>query len=260
MKRQLLGLVAFTALAGCSATDTGQVKLGVSVAALQSSTIASDATVAAGLSVTRVRILVNVAKVGYTANPGGSGDSADAGPFVVELTGDEITSGAQRQFDLGELASGTYGGAEIEIDRPGSGETSSDPSFADFQAADASVLIDGTYQGTAFTFAGHFLAEQGTDGEVTIDARSLAGTRSHHPAPPRRPIAVGSLDWLGRRGDARRRRLNPGLDARSLTFLRLSTRHPSFDGMRPRARGSGRTPSSKLALSSSNRRGRARAA
>ena len=43
---------------------------------------------------------------------------------------------------------------------------------ADFVAAGASLLVDGTYQGNRFTFAGHFLAEQGTDGDVVVDAES----------------------------------------------------------------------------------------
>ncbi|MFO0611510.1 MAG: hypothetical protein U0414_02895 [Polyangiaceae bacterium] len=156
------------ALMGCGAGDTGEVRLGVSVAPL---TELGDPTVdpraAAGLEITRVRVLVNVAKVGYA---GPSDGDASVGPYVVELTGDEITAGASRSFSLGELAAGTYGGAEIEVDvLSADADTSSDPSLADFASTKASVLIDGNYNGAAFQFAGHFLAEQGTDGEVTID-------------------------------------------------------------------------------------------
>jgi hypothetical protein len=41
---------------------------------------------------------------------------------------------------------------------------------ADSVAGKTSVLVEGTYKGAAFTFAGHFLAEQGTDSDVTVDA------------------------------------------------------------------------------------------
>ena len=45
----------------------------------------------------------------------------------------------------------------------------SDASFDDFRTSQASVIVEGTYQSAGFAFAGHFLAEQGTDGEVTVD-------------------------------------------------------------------------------------------
>lgn len=168
MKRVLLGLFLFAALEGCS-SDAGEVRLGVSVAAIDTAVSAAndDARSAAGLEVTRVRILVNTAKVGYAGHS--DGDETAVGPTVVELTGDEIKAGAQRSFSLGQLASGTYGGAEIEIDNLDADADTSDASLADFASSGASVIIDGTYNDAAFQFAGHFLAEQGTDGEVQID-------------------------------------------------------------------------------------------
>ena len=170
MARPLIASIAFLALAsltGCSSGPAGEVKLGVDVAAIRTAT--TDTAATAGLEVTRVRVLVAHAKVGYTGGKS-TGASAEVGPFVVDLTADEIASGAHRDFSLGTLDSGTYGGAEIEIQPLDSKDDQTDPSVADFVAAGASLLVDGTYQGKAFNFAGHFLAEQGTDGDVTIDA------------------------------------------------------------------------------------------
>jgi hypothetical protein len=176
--------IACASLAGCSTGETGQVKLGVNVSPL---TVAADEIpdprIAAGLEITRVRVLVNVAKVGYA---GPSDGSASVGPYVVELTGDELTNGASRSFDLGSLDAGSYGGAEIEVDVLGADADTSDASLADFVSTKASVLIDGTYQGNAFEFAGHFLAEQGTDGAVTIDAA----------APFNLPMTVDPQTWF----------------------------------------------------------------
>lgn len=159
------GLLSLTA---CGSGETGEVRLGVSVSPItQLGDPTTDPRAQAGLEITRVRVLVNVAKVGYH---GDSTGEASVGPYVVELTGDEIVTGASRSFSLGELESGTYGGAEIEVDvLSADADTSSDASLADFASTKASVLIDGTYNGAAFQFAGHFLAEQGTDGDVTID-------------------------------------------------------------------------------------------
>lgn len=159
------GMVSLTA---CGTGETGEVRLGVSVAPItQLGDPTTDPRAQAGLEITRVRVLVNVAKVGYH---GDSVGEASVGPYVVELTGDEIVNGAARSFSLGTLESGTYGGAEIEVDvLSADADTSADPSLADFASTKASVLIDGTFNGAAFQFAGHFLAEQGTDGDVTID-------------------------------------------------------------------------------------------
>lgn len=188
MIRSTLSLLALAALVGCS-TSSGEVKLGVDVAPIGSAASAivvggitgsvnaagasdqatTGTSAAAGdLVIERVRLLVAHAKVGYTGG-GADGADAEAGPFVIELSKDEIAKGAHREFSLGQLEAGTYGGAEIEIMPPDGQGSSSDPSFPEFIARGASVLVSGTYQGKAFDFAGHFLAEQGTDGEVTID-------------------------------------------------------------------------------------------
>ncbi len=67
MARHLSALIAFVSLAslaGCSSGPAGEVKLGVNVAALRSTTATpADAT---GLELSRVRVLVARAKVGYT--------------------------------------------------------------------------------------------------------------------------------------------------------------------------------------------------
>jgi hypothetical protein len=170
MARPLIASIAFLALAsltGCSSGTAGEVKLGVDVAAIRTATTTAAETT--GLEVTRVRVLVAHAKVGYIGEKS-TGASAEVGPFVVDLTADEIAKGAHRDFSLGTLDSGTYGGAEIEIEPLDANDDQTDPAVADFVAAGASLLVDGTYQGKAFNFAGHFLAEQGTDGDVVIDA------------------------------------------------------------------------------------------
>lgn len=170
MYRSLFALAALFVVAGCS---TGEVKLGVDVAGLKTSAraIESDSLPAPttdGLDISRIRLLVGHAKVGY-AGGGRCSDSTEVGPFVVDLTADEIANGAHREFSLGQLPSGTYGGAEIEIQPLESDQDASGDEFKDFADSGASLLVDGTFQGKPFSFAGHFLAEQGTDGEVTID-------------------------------------------------------------------------------------------
>jgi len=174
MARSIIGFFALALLCGCSASGgAGEVKLGVDVAPIQGVATETGTTGSAdpSLAITRVRILVADAKIGYIGEKA-TGPSAEAGPYVIDLTADEIANGAHRDFSLGSLPSGTYGGAEIAIEPLPADAKAQGDSFADFVSAGASVLVDGTYQGNAFQFAGHFLAEQGTDGDVTIDANT----------------------------------------------------------------------------------------
>jgi hypothetical protein len=175
MLRYLSVILAAGTLLGCSSGTPGEVKLGVDVAAMVTKTSGSTTTTTnassdTALVVNRVRVLVHEVKIGYTGGNPSGGPVAEAGPYVVDLTADEIANGAHREFSLGTVASGTYGGAEIEIEPLYASDDTSDPALADFVTTGAAVLIDGTYNGTAFQFAGHFLAEQGTDGQVTVDA------------------------------------------------------------------------------------------
>lgn len=173
MSRMMIAFMALSALAGCSSAangPAGEVKLGVDVAPMVvAGTTTTDTTTGTGIELSRVRVLMAVAKIGYIGDQS-TGPSAEIGPIVVELTADEIKNGAHREYSLGTLPGGTYGGAEIEINPLAAGTTSDDAALTDFLAQGASLLIDGTYNGAAFTFAGHFAAEQGTDGDVTVDA------------------------------------------------------------------------------------------
>lgn len=173
----IASLVAAVALMGCgtSSGTSGEVKLGVNVAALRTTVAAANETTAtdSALVLTRVRVLVNHAKIGYIHEQA-TGPAADIGPFVVDLSADEIANGAHREFSLGEIPADTYGGAEIEIEPLDADSTATDAALDDFRAAKASVLVEGTFNGASFQFAGHFLAEQGTDGDVVIDAGNPA--------------------------------------------------------------------------------------
>src|SRR4051812_36902599 len=115
MVRYLIAPIALAALVGCSSGPQGEVKLGVDVAALRVTDTSNTANADSGLDITRVRLLVAHAKIGYTGGQS-DGPAADVGPKVIELSADEIKNGAHREFSLGKLDADTYGGAEIEIE------------------------------------------------------------------------------------------------------------------------------------------------
>ncbi len=137
-------------------------------------------------TISRVRILVNEAKVNGT---GKGCDHVESGPFVIDLSADEIQKGAHREFLVGAIAAGTYRDAEIEIEPLDNDKDQGDTSgaeLADFKATGASILVDGTYQGKAFQFAGHFKAEQGNEGSFTVSTTT----------PLNLPFSLTTTNWF----------------------------------------------------------------
>ena len=172
---------SLAALTACSPGSNGAV-LGVSVAPLQTQTTTNTTnnatTSTTDLSVTRIRILVNRAKLRESGSGKCGGPGAEAGPFVVDLAQSEIASGTTRDFTL-NVSPGSYSDAEIEIeplmlDKDGdSASPATTAELADFKSSGASILVDGTYKGNSFTYAAHFKAEQGQEGSSTTSTGAV---------------------------------------------------------------------------------------
>lgn len=195
MIRSFFAPLSIFVLVGCS---TGEVKLGVDVtptgsaaSSITAATGANGATTGTGrtrsqIVLERVRLLVNNAKV----HGGSQHDGVESGPFVIDLSASEIEKGAHRDFALGALAAGTYEDAEIEIeplridDQTSAGATAAE--LADFSASGASVLVDGTFKGTTFHFAGHFKAEQGKEASFAVAAGTALSI----------PMVVSPASWF----------------------------------------------------------------
>ena len=199
MNRSFFALLSIGVLVGCSGSE---VKLGVDVAptGTAASSILAGTVSATGTTTTttnptttrsqvvleRVRLLVNKAKVHGGSREGG----VESGPFVIDLSASEIARGAHRDFSLGSLAVGTYQDAEIEIEPLNTNDKDSGSStgaeFTDFRAAGASILVDGTFKGKTFQFAGHFKAEQGKEAAFTVAAGTALSI----------PMTVSPASWF----------------------------------------------------------------
>ena len=98
----------------------------------------------ASLAITRVRVLVAHAKVGYIHEQQ-SGASAEIERDRRGADGRRNQEArAHRDFSLGSLPTGTYGGAEIELQPLDASADTSDPTLADFVSSSASLLVEGT--------------------------------------------------------------------------------------------------------------------
>lgn len=119
----------------------------------------------------------------HGADDGLSGDDdADEikiGPFLVDLSGDQLSGGISQVFD-GQVPAGTYRELKIKIGPVTSGSSSSgspDGGSSDAGAtvpagiADlngASVVVDGTVDGTAFSFVSRLTAEVEREGSIEV--------------------------------------------------------------------------------------------
>jgi hypothetical protein len=105
----------------------------------------------------------------------GSGEGADdgecevtAGPFLVDLSGAVLTGGVAFVVDLGAPA-GTYEELKFQLEPISASQAGSDAGLLTLANAQASVLVDGTSDGTPFTFSTGAALAQKREGKLVID-------------------------------------------------------------------------------------------
>lgn len=195
-----IGLAAIIALAGCSGTGKSS---SVSLSARASAETAVPATspAASGLKIdehvtlTRVRIVIRDVKLeshaaagaGTTTTtttshpddsaPGGVETETEtetehagevevaAGPILIDLKADALTAAKLQEAVAVTLPDGTYDELKLKIHKLEDGEKSGD---AEVDAARASVILDGTFDGKDFRFVSQLSARQKMEGTFTV--------------------------------------------------------------------------------------------
>jgi hypothetical protein len=118
---------------------------------------------------------------------GGSGDQDDgasddgddqeceveAGPFLVDLSGDALNGGVTFMVDLAAPA-GTYEELKFRLGPVSASQAGSDAGLLDMADANASVLVNGTVDGTPFTFSTAATLAQKREGKLLVDPTSGA--------------------------------------------------------------------------------------
>jgi hypothetical protein len=179
--RFLFLLASAVALAACNRSHSG--KLGVSARGVGTPT-ATSVDVGAGISVERVRVLVKKLElegseaesgapmpmptpmmVADHGDDGGEGEGeAEIGPVVVDVSGTGLTDKVTHVFDA-EVPEGVFDELEIRI-APVSGAMPGTP-LADMGTS--SIIVNGTHNGTAFTFATSITAKQELETRLVVD-------------------------------------------------------------------------------------------
>lgn len=159
-------------VAGCGSKAT------VSLTARAASGAAGQAlTVNGGVNLTRVRMVVQ--KIELESTPiadGGSADVADGGrrqgehelalgPFLIDLQGAQLDHGVNKVFTVTTDA-GEYKEIAFKIHNLEAAEAASDPALG--QMSGLSIRIEGTRNGTPFTFDSSLDEEQEREGNFTL--------------------------------------------------------------------------------------------
>jgi hypothetical protein len=157
-----------------------RVRIAVRKVKLEGSPAAADGGTApdAGTDMDPGMAGLSAARTGRDDHGGGGGEGeggddeaepgeVSVGPFLVDLSGTQLASGISQVFD-GQVPAGTYREIAIVIGPVSASDGSVPAGFTEL--AGQSVVVDGTLDGAAFSFAAAIVAKQKREGQVVVSA------------------------------------------------------------------------------------------
>jgi hypothetical protein len=186
--------------AACSSGGGTNPSLSVSARSGALSTAATTTVPSAtGVSLTRIRVALRDLEL--RSRDGKSRAEIALGPVVVDLGAADLSSASVQKVLDSTVPAGTYDKIKLKIHRLQSADNV--PGADDLVKAGASILIDGTFNGTAFQFATSLEAEQELEGKFVIDGQSqnitidfdssawfTSGTTVLDPSDPANKLAI----------------------------------------------------------------------
>jgi hypothetical protein len=144
-------------------------------------------TLSNGIVVNRVRVVISelkletatsaslVANVAATADAGVAAeadgeDEVESGPFMLDLSGVALDGTVQKVLDA-SFKPGTYSEIRFKVHKVSAAE-STDAALKAMSDAGASIIVDGTIDGSAFSFVSSLEAQQKSEGNLDLTADS----------------------------------------------------------------------------------------
>src|SRR5256885_1219691 len=197
--KKLLVLPLVALVAACSGgAQNSSLSLSARAGAL-SSAASTTTPSATGVSLTRIRVALRDLEL--RSRDGKNRAEIALGPIVVDLGSADLSSAGLEKVLDATVPAGTYDKIKLKIHRLQSADNVAGAD--DLVKASASILIDGTFNGTAFQFATALEAEQELEGKFVIDATTqnitlnfdpanwfVSGTTALDPADPANKLAI----------------------------------------------------------------------
>jgi hypothetical protein len=197
--KKLLVLPIAALLAACSGgSQSSSLSLSARAGAV-STTTTTTPPAATGVSLTRVRVALRDLEL--RSRDGSQRAEIALGPVVIDLGSADLTSAGVEKVLDSTVPAGTYDKIKFKIHRLQDADNVD--GAADLVAKRASILIDGTFNGTAFQFATGIEAEQELEGKFVIDDTTqnitlnfdpsswfVSGTTALDPADPANKLAI----------------------------------------------------------------------
>jgi hypothetical protein len=191
-------IVAILAVVAAAACGGGSMSLSVRTGAPTGTVASSALTLSNGVTLSRIRMVITKVELelARTADAGAADleeHEMKAGPFVIDLSGTALDSGAPVSVASADLPAGTYKEIKFKIHKPEQTEqgVSADPGLTAMAAAGASIVVDGTIDGNAFTFSTPMDVEQQLEGSFDL---ASGGNLT---------LNVDATSWFGGSGSAR---------------------------------------------------------
>ena len=174
--KNALALLAL--VAGCGGSNLSlSVRAGAPTAATAAAPRSPALTLSNGIVLSRVRVVVTKVEMELAKSPdAGMSDLEEhemkAGPFLIDLSGATLDSGAPAAIASADLPAGTYKEIKFKIHMPQTSEAgiATDPGLKAMADANASIVADGTIDGNAFSFSTSMDVEQELEGDFTLAA------------------------------------------------------------------------------------------
>jgi hypothetical protein len=176
--KKLLVLPLVALLAACSGgAQNSSLSLSARAGAL-STAATTTAPSATGVSLTRIRVALRDLEL--RTRDGKNRAEIALGPVVVDLGAADLSSAGLEKVLDSTVPAGTYDKIKLKIQRLQSADNVAGAD--DLVKAGASILIDGTFNGSAFQFATALEAEQELEGKFVVDGQSQNITINFDPS------------------------------------------------------------------------------
>ena len=162
--RSLIAVVLAAWMASCGGSS---LSFSARAGAVAPAGAASSALVAAtGITLTRVRLVIRKVELQKAGTP--EIDEIATGPYLLDLSGPALDSGAVGKVLDASFTPGMYSEIEMQMHKPDSTETGVNADLKDMIAANASMIVDGTYNNAPFRFTTAVDAQQRFAGTIAL--------------------------------------------------------------------------------------------